>query len=551
MTSCLYDTIPADIGLPDQFTAFRDVQRQMVDFAVYGPGGIDSPVVVPTRRFAACGAPTGSGKSLGAHAIGIMSGERYAVLTATLGLEEQQVKKDKFTLVNIRGRSNYDCLDSPYDENGEHVRTCEDADEHGCYWQGKAGCSYYDQVERAKQSRAILTNYQYWLHARSRNRGALEGTNGKIGLLICDEFHLAMRELARFLGVWFSNQDLHHFADQETRAVLRSAKGNDWGKVGAEWLHALETMQIRVGKRMGDIAGDYKTQAIAYRESKEYRRLDKVAGNLDRITSLGGDNNWIWQLTKSGVSFNCVWPARYAERYLWSGVPRIVLMSATLRPKAYHLCGVSNSDIWFREWPRIFPAHLSPVYWLPTGRMGKKADNSELDKAVRRADEIYDVWAPKHKGIVHTASYYRAEWLQANSKWGRHMLLNKRGESATEMAERFRKSEPPCLLVSPSYTAGYDFADSACEFQHIIKLPFPDRSDPVMVARIDSDPDYYDYETMQTLVQACGRGTRHEKDRCTTIITDDSVGNFRKYAAKHAPRWFRVTKIDNVPVPKA
>jgi Rad3-related DNA helicase len=251
-------------------------------------------------------------------------------------------------------------------------------------------------------------------------------------------------------------------------------------------------------------------------------------------------------MTKGGVSFDCIWPGRYAERWLWTGVPRIALMSATLRPKALAMLGLSESKYWFKEFPRVFPAENNPVVWIPTGRMGVKADEAELRKTIIRSDEIYDEWAPGYKGIVHTASYRRAEWLQSNSRWGRHMLLNKAGQ-AVDMAERFRKSKPPCILVSPSYTTGWDFPDQDCEWQHIIKLPFPDLSDPIVSARRESDQDWMDYETMQTLVQASGRGTRHYTDKCVVMITDDAVGKFRNYARRHSPTWFSISESKTVP----
>ena len=61
-----------------------------------------------------------------------------------------------------------------------------------------------------------------------------------------------------------------------------------------------------------------------------------------------------------------------------------------------------------------------------------------------------------------------------------------------------------------------------------------------MIARSESDDQIYNYDCMQQLVQACGRGTRHDKDKCVTVITDDAVKNFRWYAKDHATRWFKV-----------
>jgi Rad3-related DNA helicase len=376
---------------------------------------------------------------------------------------------------------------------------------------------------------------------------ALQTDDRPIGLLIADECHMGAGILASQLSAWFSNSDLHKHAAITSRDAMERAHGAEHGMVDDGWLVVLAVLNQSCVKRMGEIEEWFAgVAAQAYRQSKEYRKLSKLKSDSDRILELGGDKNWLWRMTKSGISFDCVWPGRYAERWLWTGVPRIALMSATLRPKALAMLGLSESKYWFKEFPRVFPAENNPVVWIPTGRMGVKADEAELRKTIIRSDEIYDEWAPGYKGIVHTASYRRAEWLQSNSRWGRHMLLNKAGQ-AVDMAERFRKSKPPCILVSPSYTTGWDFPDQDCEWQHIIKLPFPDLSDPIVSARRESDQDWMDYETMQTLVQASGRGTRHYTDKCVVMITDDAVGKFRNYARRHSPTWFSISESKTVP----
>lgn len=554
MPTILDDVLPVDLGLPSKFKSFRQIQREITDFSLYGPA---SSVLTElgTRRFACVGAAPGAGKSLFAHALGQLSGMKYVVLTATKSLEDQQVN-DGFNLVNVRGKSNYTCLDhDPL--HPDQSFSCEEGEvEWNCNHFGTNRCTYSGRVNEFKYARAGLTNYSYWLHARSKNRKALEGKGDKIGLLICDEFHLAAKALASFLGVWVSNDDLHKWVDDEIRAVVRLSRGAEWGRVNKRWVDALDTAYIRMITRMAEIAVEYQTEQEAMRQDREYRKLARISDNIERIVTLGNDNNWIWRATKGGIAFDCIWPGRYAERYLWSGVEKIVLVSATLRPKAMQLVNVRSSDYWYKEWPRVFAAELSPVYWLPTGSMGMRKKNetyqdheARLEKCVEQVDRILDEWGHL-KGIIHTASYQRAEWLQMKSRYGRYMILNEPGE-ATDAAKRFKESEAPSLLVSPSYTTGFDFPDSECEFQIIIKLPYADRSDPVTQARSESDEQYYAYETMQTLVQTCGRGSRHEKDRCTTFITDDAVRNFRNYARQFAPKWFRVLDAPGGRIPHA
>lgn len=545
---------PSDFDLPSKFPSFRPVQAEMADFLLHGPGGIEKVGTtsgLARRRFHAAGLPAGCGKSLGAHLIGRLSGMKYVVLTKTLALQKQQVD-DGFDAVNIRGRSNYTCIDEDLDGVNGGEATCEDGVNGGCRHLGKETCTHGGVVARVKVARGVISNYACWLHTRAYGTGGWEGkrTEDKIGLLILDEADLAFESLASFLSTWVSSHDFNKFVSSEYRVVMRETKGEEWGRVDAAWLTLLDLTLVGVQAAKADIELHYTSAADAWRNSDDYKRLDKLSAALTRVVSLGRDNNWLWVLTNHGVSFKCVWPGRYAERYLWSGVANVVLMSATLRPKSLSMLGLRGTDYHFREWPRQFDSRLNPVWWIPTGRMGRKAGNEELARAVAKADEIYDAWAPGHKGVVHTHSYPRMEKWQRESRWGRCMITNQSGEAEAK-AERFKKSKAPAILIGPSYATGFDFPGCGsaegvvyptCEWIHIPKMPYPDKSDPVVIARCEDDPNYYDAETMRTLVQATLRGNRTETDRCTVAITDDAVGNFRNYAKMYAPRYFKVGK---------
>ena len=100
------------------------------------------------------------------------------------------------------------------------------------------------------------------------------------------------------------------------------------------------------------------------RRDERFRHLDDLLRELSKLTRHGADGNWIWQLRNRGVQFDIIWPWRYAERYLFSGVEKVVMMSATLRPKLLSLLGLKRDEVDFKEWPCQFPAVLAPVYSL-------------------------------------------------------------------------------------------------------------------------------------------------------------------------------------------
>jgi Rad3-related DNA helicase len=546
----LEDLTPADLGLPKKFTEFRPIQDSMVQFGLYGQND-------RIRRVHALGVPPGGGKSVGAHAIGRLSGGKYAVLTVSLSLSDQYLD-DGFAVTDIRGKKNYTCFAEPEQMGMKFTEplNCEQGEQEDCPFAGSGDCHYHAWVGIAKEDQfGISSNYQYWMSAR-RNRAALEeeGGGNPIQMLIGDEAHLIPGELSRHLGAWFSSNTLQSLGGEAYRHALGETKGGEWGKVGVGWLNALGSACARADSILAEIADEYGSVYLANKKSAEYRKLDKIRDALIRVVRHGGDNNWIWHWEGKGIKFDCIWPRLYAEQYLWQGIPRIVLMSATLRPKTLNMLGIKTGERWFKEWPRVFPAHYTPIYWVPTGRMGKKASEDERGKSVERFDEIFALWGEGagKKGIVHVPSYDLAVWMRDRSRFGRKMILNEKGEvgGQTRAATEYREKKGACALVSPSFTTGYNFPDEECEWIHIPKLPWPYKGDPVVQARCADDETYYNSETMQQLVQSCFRGTRHDRDKCTVIITDDAIGGFRWYAKEYAPQYFKIMERAEVPRPR-
>lgn len=122
----LDDLEPVDLGLPEKFKTFRQIQREIVDFGIYG----SSPARLH-RRFRGIGAPTGVGKALSAQAMGKLAGVKFGVLTATNSLLDQNKKDfESCGLVDIRGKSNYEC--KLVNQTTKQHLNCEEGGEEGC-----------------------------------------------------------------------------------------------------------------------------------------------------------------------------------------------------------------------------------------------------------------------------------------------------------------------------------------------------------------------------------------------------------------------------------
>lgn len=129
------------------------------------------------------------------------------------------------------------------------------------------------------------------------------------------------------------------------------------------------------------------------------------------------------------------------------------------------------------------------------------------------------------------------------------MLVNERGEPATQMVAQHRRNYPGSILVSPSVGQGFDFAFKAAEWQFVAKVPFPPPS-KVLQARTALDKEYPFYITWQKLAQTCGRIMRDHLDQGETFIPDDHLQWFMHYsylAPKSFSQFFR--RVDVLPQP--
>ena len=128
-------------------------------------------------------------------------------------------------------------------------------------------------------------------------------------------------------------------------------------------------------------------------------------------------------------------------------------------------------------------------------------------------------------------------------------MMTHESDTTRLVVDRFKETQDPKILISPSVVTGFDFPYDACRFQIIGKLPFPDGRSEVMKARTKIDPDYGMYLTVQALVQACGRGMRAPDDWCECYVIDDHFSWFFPKYRHMFQHWFTqaVRKVNLIP----
>ena len=512
MTS--YLPSPIELGLPAKFTSWRPRQEEGI-----------FEILDQKKRFLALAAPTGFGKSPVYIAAAVLSGKRVAVLTSTKP-QQDQLRTD-FSCINgfidIRGQNNYRC--NLLEDRWVSV------EKGPCHSGIKCdllhdGCSFFDLHRRVRQAQIVVTNYQFWLH-----QAKLDPTRnlGPVDILICDEAHDARDQLGDFLKIEITRDDFTLVGEKK---IPSFKKFSEWQAAAHCWLGSLQHELLVLETRVAEMGHDHtRVPQIIIDLIRHGKNLERRLTTLTQTAT-----EWISQTKHEVVSFDPVWPAEY-NFSLFGDVPQIVLTSAVIRPKDLELLGIKPEDSRFVEYPSSFPTKNRPVIHVPSVRMDKKTTPVNRDIWLEVIEAIIE---PRQnwKAIIHTVSFERARWLQNNSRFGKHFLVNNSWNTAA-IIEQFRASSAPTILVSPSVSTGLGFAYDECRYQIICKVPFPDTSDLVLQARCNRDRQFHESVAAQLIVQSSGRSNRYEDDWSEVFIVDEHFKWLFRKSPQFFPKFFR------------
>lgn len=509
---------PEEIGLPAKFGKWRSNQEEAL-----------SVIITSRKRSTAVCAPTGMGKSAIAVASALMSEKPTCIVTGSRGLQSQYTDDfGSIGMVDVRGRANYTCV-------GRIDSNCEEGALSKCIYQGSMACPSSAAEIKANSSKLVVTNYSKWTHMRNSEEGLKH-----IEQVIFDEGHelpsavagamqvvLYREGIEKTLGKTFPKYPKDNDMDVWKLWFASAIDKADW-----ERKKAVERVMLSASPRQAWV--------------KDVIYLRNLCMDLSVLCAMN-PRDWVVEEIDGDYQFDPIRPGRYAESAMLCKVPRVVVLSATLRPKTMFMAGISHLNFDFYEFDSDFDPARCPIYWVPTMRVDARATDlsplwNQFDRiAAKRQDR---------KGIVHTVSYNRRDELVARSRFSGKMIVNPKGEPPTEVVDRFKKSGPGHILVSPSINTGYDFDGDSCRWQFMCKIPFEPPS-KVQKARQEDDKEYRAYRAMQYLVQAFGRDMRSKNDWSERFLCDDHIQWFKAKYAHLAPRSFHnfFREVEVVPQP--
>lgn len=226
-----------------------------------------------------------------------------------------------------------------------------------------------------------------------------------------------------------------------------------------------------------------------------------------------------------------------APRLFWpSSVQKVILLSATIGPKDIEILGLGRKAVVI-QCDSPIPSDRRPIVLCNVTSVNR----SNMDLAAQRiADYIKCELMPRHvgeKGVIH-ATYQMSGLLQKYLD-SPPFIFHDRDNKKLKYRE-FLRSKPSegRILVACGMYEGIDLPEDLGRWQVVAKVPWMSLGNPAIKHMADKDQDWYLWETLKTLIQACGRICRTEKDFGVTYLLDSSFYRLQVDAADLFPKWF-------------
>jgi len=445
--------------------------------------------------------PTGGGKSAIAHTISTTVGSA-AIITPTKLLVNQYAEEyQKRGLFIMRGKVDYYCKNfkcsvsmRPLDLNQQEY--C------GPYAPFCPGCYSYQKDKRLVQDRPIIcANYfTYLAHKLYRDT------------LVVDEAHKLIQAIQQFSSFRIWQWETNYPANVVDRYTL------------GQWLK--------------DRPGLEGVKEEVYEDLKS--RSPKLLFSRSLVPFRGEDRDCI-DLSPLNVT--------NAPPFFWpDSVKKIILMSATINRKDIEELGLSDHQVAYITETSPILKNRRPVLAPAFGgvNMSVRYIKSNLPQFIKVCQGILSAH-PKEKGLIH-CSYKLAEIIRENYSDSRLMFHIK--NTKNKIYQEFRESDPEegRVLVASGMYEGIDLPYEYGRWQIIAKVPWPYLGEPVIKFKAKEDSDYYVWETIKTILQACGRVVRSPDDYGVTYIVDSTFRRLYTRNLKFFPAWFRdsVRFLDNI-----
>lgn len=476
-------------------------------------------------------APTGAGKTLIAELVrrrlplptpnAKLSKTLY--VCNTIGLQEQFLHDFSYARL-VKGRSNYRPLDPPMFDY-----TCADCSGADCDWcvdvDGRRECPYEIAASNAESSRLAVTNTSYFIHAVNfANR--LAGRD----LVVADECDTLEGILTGFIEFKVSPKWLKRLGVNAPKKGSHFATVQEW--VAGPFMTALK-----------DYIGNKSKTGATVDQLREIREAANLYSSATRFLTTEGE--WIRDNDAGPMVYKPITVGSWGANTLWKHGKKWLCMSGSIvsMHEQVMTLGAQELDVRLVTVPMSFPVANRPIIVAPVADMKYTNQDVAWPEMAYAIGKILEL--PQHAGqrvLVHCVSYKLAEYLAMNVDSGHRSKISYAVSGERDAAFDAYGATRDGVLFAPSMDRGFDFKEDLARVVIVAKVPFPSVGDKRISARLHEPggQEWYNVQTVRTILQMTGRGVRSETDTCTTYILDSQFNTTLWGKAKTLfPRWWR------------
>lgn len=228
-------------------------------------------------------------------------------------------------------------------------------------------------------------------------------------------------------------------------------------------------------------------------------------------------------------------------------VEKVILLSATIGPKDIEALGLGGRGrrVCYIDCKSPIPHTNRPIIPLDVVSVNRNNMEAAVPLLGQEILAIAD-YHSSEKGVVH-CTYQLARdlipLLSSNSRFLFHDKSNKR-----EQYQLFRDSSEPRILVACGMYEGIDLPEDLGRWQVIAKIPWPSLANPGLAHLAERDPEWYNWETCKTTIQACGRICRTPEDFGVSYVLDSTFRRLVSEARHMLPDWWLDALVDSINV---
>lgn len=437
--------------------------------------------------------PVAAGKSKISQTISKWSRTQTCILTPTNILVDQYAE-DAVGFNFLRRKDSYTCH-THRDNEGESVSCAKAYTQRGGSHCG--GCHYVRKVKETKRAMHGIYNYYTYMALKLHTP-----------VVIVDEAHKLI----------------------DTIRTLSGKKLWQFKELYPDWVRTYSTLYRWVnGKASHSNKGIYK-------DLKEDLELNSKRYLVKRsMEEWRGEERDCLSLLPLDISQEkpIFWPSK---------VKKLVLMSGTISYKDIEALGLDKRRVCYIDLPSPIPPENRPVIFSPIASMSYANQEANLEKLAHELahvvahDGVHDNLF-KGKGLIHI-TYGLAQKLRPLLPQDRFLWHN--SEDKLDVYRYFRETKEPKILMGSGLYEGIDLYGEDYQWQIITKVPFPSLAEPAIRFKADKDSVWYHWETMKSVIQACGRICRGPEDSGTTYIWDESWRKLYDACKKEGllPKWW-------------